>query len=72
MAANFEDLKKSLKNIAFDQNHNFFSGNVIALRIDSDEKIEIPLISRVFGPYCKLRTEFFPIDLWPKREASGP
>ena len=23
----------------------------------------IPLISRVFGPYCKLRTEFFSIDL---------
>ena len=32
----------------------------------------IPLISRVFGPYCKLRTEFFPSDLWPKREARGP
>ena len=32
----------------------------------------IPLISRVFGPYCKLRTEFFSIDLWPKREARGP
>ena len=29
----------------------------------------IPLMSRVFGPYCKLRTEFFSIDLWPKREA---
>ena len=29
----------------------------------------IPLISRVFGLYCKLRTEFFSIDLWPKREA---
>ena len=27
----------------------------------------IPLISRVFGPYCKLRTEFFSIDLWPAR-----
>ena len=32
----------------------------------------IPLISRVFGPYCKLRTEFFSVDLWPKREARGP
>ena len=31
----------------------------------------IPLISRVFGPYCKLRTEFS-IDLWPKREVRGP
>ena len=30
-------------------------------------KIYILLISRVFGPYCKLRTEFFSIDLWPKR-----
>ena len=28
----------------------------------------IPLISPVFGPYCKLRTEFFSTDLWPKRE----
>ena len=25
----------------------------------------IPLIGRVFGPYCKLRIEFFSIDLWP-------
>ena len=32
----------------------------------------IRLISRVFDPYCKLRTEFFSIDLWPKREARGP
>ena len=22
----------------------------------------IPLINQVFGPYCKLRTEFFPIN----------
>ena len=22
--------------------------------------------------YCKLRTEFFPIDLWPEREAHRP
>ena len=32
----------------------------------------IPLISRVFGPYRKLRTEFFSSDLWPQREARGP
>ena len=32
----------------------------------------VPLISRVRGPYCKIRTEFFPVDLWPKREARGP
>ena len=36
----------------------------------SDE--EIPLTNRVRGPYWKLRTEFFPFDLWPKREARGP
>ena len=34
--------------------------------------VEIPLTNRVRGPYCKLRTEFFPVDLWPKREARGP
>ena len=28
---------------------------------------KILLISRILGPYCKLRTEFFSIDLWPKR-----
>ena len=27
----------------------------------------IPLISHVFGPYCKLRILVFSIDLWPKR-----
>ena len=27
--------------------------------------VYIPLISLVFGPYCKLRTEVFSIDLWP-------
>ena len=32
----------------------------------------IPLTNRVRGPYCKLRTEFFPVDLWPKREARRP
>ena len=31
-----------------------------------------PLTNRVRGPYCKLRPAFFPIDLWPKREARGP
>ena len=35
----------------------------------SDDK---PLTNRVRGPYCKLRIEFFPVDLWPKREARGP
>ena len=28
----------------------------------------IPLTNRVRGPYCKLQNEFFPVDLWPKRE----
>ena len=37
-----------------------------------EKKIYKPLISRVFGPYCKLRIEFFPVDLWPKRETRGP
>ena len=32
----------------------------------------LPLTNRVRGPYCKLPTEFFPVDLWPKREALGP
>ena len=32
----------------------------------------IPLTNRVRGPYCKLRTEVFPVDLWPNREARGP
>ena len=31
--------------------------------IDQVQVQDIPLISRVFGPYCKLRTEFFSIDL---------
>ena len=34
--------------------------------------VYVPLISRVFGPYCKLGTEFFSIDLWPKRENEDP
>lgn len=29
----------------------------------------IPLTNRVQGPYCKLGTEFFPVDIWPKRFA---
>ena len=32
----------------------------------------IPLTNRVRGSYCKLRTEFFSFDLWPKGEARGP
>ena len=40
MAANYEGLKKSLKKIASGRNQNFFSGNVIALCVDSDEKIK--------------------------------
>ena len=34
--------------------------------------VYIPLTNRVRGPYCKLRTEFFPVDLWPARFALGP
>ena len=34
--------------------------------------VNIPLTNQVRGPYCKLRTEFFPVDLWPKREARRP
>ena len=26
----------------------------------------------VRGPYCKIRSEIFPVDLWPKREGRGP
>ena len=32
----------------------------------------IPLTNRVRGPYCKLRTKFFPVCLWPKHEARRP
>ena len=32
----------------------------------------IPLTNPVRGPYRKLLTEFFPFDLWPKREVRGP
>ena len=38
----------------------------------SFHKSSIPLTNRVRGPYSKLRTEFFPVDLLPKREARGP
>ena len=31
----------------------------------------IPLISRVFGPYCKLRTEFFPSIYGPRGSRLG-
>ena len=27
----------------------------------------LPRTNRVQGPYCKLQTEFFPVDLWPAR-----
>ena len=37
-----------------------------------EKKKKIPLINRVRGPYGKIRTEFFPVDLWPKRAARGP
>ena len=33
---------------------------------------DIPLTDQVRGPYCKLRTEFFPVDLWAVRDAVGP
>ena len=32
--------EKIIKKIAFGRNQNFFSGNVIALCVDSDEKIK--------------------------------
>lgn len=32
----------------------------------------IPLISQVFGSYCKLWTKVFAIDLWPKHKACSP
>ena len=38
----------------------------------SEELDYIPLTNRGRGPYCKLRTEFFPARLWPKREVRGP
>ena len=40
--------------------------SVLSRREAGAREKDIPLISRVFGPYCKLRTEFFSIDLWPK------
>ena len=36
----FRRLEKIIKKIAFDRNQNFFSGNVIALCVDLDEKIK--------------------------------
>ena len=44
--------------------------NEIALSVHS-LYLDIPLSYRVRGPYCKLWPPFFPIDLWPKREARG-
>ena len=35
-------------------------------------KTQKPLTNGVRGPYCKLRAEFFPIDLLPKRKVRGP
>ena len=35
-------------------------------------KVYTSLTNRVWGPYCKLRSTFFPIDLWPKCKACGP
>ena len=46
------------------------TGSPTELHIANPKKY-IPLINRVRGPYCKIRTEFFPVDLWPKREARG-
>lgn len=43
-----------------------------SLKLNESEtlkNLEKPLIKRVRGPYFKLRTGFFPFDLWPKREA---
>ena len=45
---------------------------LVILLTTAKKSTEIPLTNRVRGPYCKLRTEFFPVDLWPKREARGP
>jgi len=39
------------------------SENVLKL-----EQKYVTLTNRVRGPYCKLRTGFYHIDLWPKRE----
>ena len=36
----FRRLEKIIKKIAFGRNQKFFSGNVIALSVDSDEKIK--------------------------------
>ena len=42
----------------------------VSLYLESNRRKYIYLTNRVRGPYFKLRTEFFPIDLWPKREAT--
>ena len=39
--------------------------------IDQVQVQDIPLISRVFGPYCKLRTEFFPSIYGPSAKRAG-
>ena len=39
---------------------------------EDGKEMYIPLANRVRSPYRKLRTEFFPFDLWPIREARGP
>ena len=33
--------------------------------------LDIPLTNRVRGPYCKLRTEFFPFDYGPSAKCAG-
>ena len=35
-------------------------------------KAYIPHTNRVQGPYCKIWTKFFPVDLWPARFTLGP
>ena len=47
-------------------------GEKIKVKLSGDGARMSRLINRVRGPYCKIRTEFFPVDLWPKREARGP
>ena len=40
--------------------------------ISSMTEVDIPLVSRVFGPYCKLRTEFFfPSNNGPSARRAG-
>ena len=64
------DLKKE-KEIALEKYTAFtFANRQYSLKIIKLNYI--PLTNRVQGPYCKLRPAFFPIDLWPKRNARGP